>query len=574
MLSFIRFDKKPYRWLINQAHRRWLEDNLIGKEPLIYDAASKNIFKNNSARTIFPMDLSGMNLIVKRYKIKNWLEMLKATFISKARQEVKSSAHLIQQHVDTAYPLGVLEKRHYGFTTDVFVFLKKIDGVVSLKEFLNKPLSMEAKDNLLNALGEFIRKVHQARFFHKDLHIGNILIESSSLEAEAPRLYLIDLHRSSIQPHFTQAYGMYNLAQMVYSLSSALPLTDAYRFIRAYRELDFRRRVFRDFVRTVFTMVGDLRHKHWQARNKKCLKNSSAYTRVKVRNKIRWENVFISRHYNYDDISRFIECHDKMASQEPNKLFKYTKNHSISCIRNGSADVFIKEYQYSIWNKMLSFLGIHPARKEWFSSSGLNIRYVQTAPSVALVEKKDPFFTWVNKAYMVTKKVEAGPTNQFLMRNFGLRIRDKEVLDNKIRFIKQFALAIKALHQKGIFHHDLKANNVLIANSPTRSTLGVYTEQIRFSHRKLSECAQRDSFYFIDLDRVDFNREVLLDERIKNLAQLNAAVTDVITRTDRLRFYRFYSYGEECLPHKDEKEIIRKIMQATIKRQHFWPPQG
>ena len=54
MLSFIRIDRKPYRWFINQAHRKLLEANLIGNEPLIYEAASKNIIKDNSARTIFP----------------------------------------------------------------------------------------------------------------------------------------------------------------------------------------------------------------------------------------------------------------------------------------------------------------------------------------------------------------------------------------------------------------------------------------------------------------------------------------------------------------------------------------
>jgi len=578
MLSFIRLDKKPYRWFINQAHRKWLEGNLIGKETLIYDSASKNIFKDNSARAIFPMELPGINLIVKRYKIKNWLEMLKATFISKARQEVKAAAHLIQQHINTVYPLGVLEKRQYGFTTDVFVFLKKINGVFPLKEFLNKPLPTEAKDNLLKALGEFIRKVHQARFFHKDLHIGNILIEPSSLEAEAPELYLIDLHRSSIRPHFVQAYGMYNLAQMVYSLSTVLSLTDAYRFVRAYRELDFRKNIFRDFVRTVFTMAEDLRHKHWQARNKKCLKNSSGYARIKVRNEAKWENVFINRHYNYDDISRFIERHDRMVSREPDKLFKSVPKRLISCIQFTLSNVnvypascikqsvFVKEYRYSVWNKILSFLGIHPARKEWFSASGLNIRYVQTVPFIALVEKKDLFFTWVDRAYVITQESDARPTNQFLMCNIIRSIKDQEGLENKKQFIREFAMSIKRLHQKGIYHHDLKANNILIKDErgwgKDESNPSLISNLLSFL------------FCLIDLDRVSFNRETTPGKRIKNLAQLNAAVTDVITKTDRLRFYRFYSYGEECLPHKDEKEIIGKIMQATIKRHHFWPPHG
>lgn len=568
MLSFIRLDRNPYRWLINQAHRRFLETVLVGREESVYQAASAGVFKDNSARSIFTMALPGqpdlpggqpgMNLIVKRYKMKNWGEALKATFASKARQEVRSAAHLIRQRVNTVYPLGVLEKRRFGIVCDVFVFLKKIDGVVTLKEFLARPLSLESKGILLKALGEFVRKVHQARFFHKDLHAGNILINPESLKGEAPELYLIDLHRSSVQPYFAQSYCMYNLAQMVYSLSTILPLTDAYRFVRYYRELDFRRNIFRDFIRAVFTMAGDLRHRHWLARNNKCLKDSSGYVRVKIKDEAKWDNVFVSRAVHYNDLSELIERHDKMAIGEPDKLFKRTKKHLISFIPYGVGEAVIKEYRYSIWRRMLSLLGIHPARNEWFSSSGLTIRYVNTVPAVALVEKKDRFYTWVNKSYIVTQKVEAEPTNQFLMKNFCLRIRDKETLDGKVRFINQFALAVKDLHRKGIFHQDLKANNVIIKNAPINP----------------KSCFSRNLFYFIDLDRVSFNRETTPEERIANLAQLNAAVTDVVTKTDRLRFYRFYACGEECLPHKDEKEIIGKIMQATIKRRHFWPLPG
>jgi len=548
MLSFIRIDRKPYRWFINQAHRKLLETYLIGQEASVYESATKNILKDNSARTIFPMDLPEMKIIVKRYKMKNLVEILKATFISKAHQEMKSAGHLIRYRINTAYPLGVMEQRKWGFVTDVFVFLKKIDNVVPLKEFLSQPLSTESKDNLLKLLGELIRKVHQARFFHKDLHIGNILIEPSSLKAETPDLYLIDLHRSSIQPHFAQSYGVYNLAQMVYSLSIVLPLTDAYRFVRHYRELDFRRNIFRDFIRMVATMAEDLRHKHWRSRNKRCLKNSSGYARIKIRDETRWENVFLDRRFNCDDVFDLIARHDKMAAQEPNKLLKHTGRRSISILRNGATDVVIKEYRYFAWAKILSFLGIHPAKKEWFSASGLNVRDVKTVEPIALVEKRDLFFTWVNKSYVITKKVDAQPVNQFLMRNFSRRIKENGVAESKIRFIRQFALAVKRLHQKGIFHHDLKANNVIIQNPFL--------------------------FYFLDLDRVSFNRETTLEERVTNLAQLNAAVTDVVTKSDRLRFYRFYSYGEECLPWKDRKDIIRQVMQATVKRRHFWPPQG
>ena len=335
---------------------------------------------------------------------------------------------------------------------------------------------------------------------------------------------------------------------MVYSLSTVLPLTDAYRFIKYYRELDFRRSVFKDFIKMVFTLAEDLRHKHWHNRNKRCLKNSSKFARLRIIDGAKREYVFIDRRFKYEEISGLIAQHDEMLANEPGRLFKQTGKRSISELRSSSEDIFIKGYRYSVWNKILSLIGIHPARKEWFAASGLNVRRVKTIELISLVEKRDLFFNWVNESYVVMRKINAEPTNKFLMNNFSRRIKETGVLESKIRFIRQFALAIKSLHQKGIFHHDLKSNNVLI-KSP-------------------------DLFHFIDLDRVSFNRETTLQERITNLAQLNAAVTDVITTSDRLRFYRFYSYGEEYLPWKDRKDIIKQVMQATARRRHFWPLPG
>ncbi|MFH1231081.1 MAG: hypothetical protein V1709_06240, partial [Planctomycetota bacterium] len=72
---------------------------------------------------------------------------------------------------------------------------------------------------------------------------------------------------------------------------------------------------------------------------------------------------------------------------------------------------------------------------------------------------------------------------------------------------------------------------------------------------------------------VEFPMELSIDERLINLSQLNASVSEVMTKADRLRFYRFYSEGEKELPYKDEKTIIGQIMALTIKRHHFWPQQ-
>ena len=75
-------------------------------------------------------------------------------------------------------------------------------------------------------------------------------------------------------------------------------------------------------------------------------------------------------------------------------------------------------------------------------------------------------------------------------------------------FIGRLARLVRRMHVRGVYHRDLKANNIL---------------------------ARGDDLWVIDLDRVDFMLSVDRPERVLNLAQLNGAIGAPATRTDRLR---------------------------------------
>ena len=84
----------------------------------------------------------------------------------------------------------------------------------------------------------------------------------------------------------------------------------------------------------------------------------------------------------------------------------------------------------------------------------------------------------------------------------------------------------------------------------------------------IAELPDTWNIFYIDLDRVYFNKRITLKKKIKNLTQLNASMPNCITYTDRLRFYRTYS-GMKKLSDKD-KQILRSIIQFSIQRNHFW----
>jgi hypothetical protein len=70
----------------------------------------------------------------------------------------------------------------------------------------------------------------------------------------------------------------------------------------------------------------------------------------------------------------------------------------------------------------------------------------------------------------------------------------------------------------------------------------------------------------VDYDRVRFGRAVGRRRRIKNLAQVAASVAVLITKTDRLRFFRAYAWDPGVAAEARaygrgvERECRRKIV--------------
>jgi tRNA A-37 threonylcarbamoyl transferase component Bud32 len=172
---------------------------------------------------------------------------------------------------------------------------------------------------------------------------------------------------------------------------------------------------------------------------------------------------------------------------------------------------------------------------------GRGTRYWRNAHGLAVRGLPTPRLLAASDAWVVGEWIEAPDLFGFITNEFGrFTRRDRD------RFIEGLARMIRRLHQTGVVHGDLKATNVLVTEG---------------------------GFLLVDLDRVRFCETVAEEDRIFNLAQLNAAVTPPLARTDRLRFLRAY-FGSCASLRKAERRWIGEIMKITVARKHRWPPRS
>lgn len=164
------------------------------------------------------------------------------------------------------------------------------------------------------------------------------------------------------------------------------------------------------------------------------------------------------------------------------------------------------------------------ARSVWMNGYGLEVRGIPT-PRLHAVQGDRVVGDWLEGALPLWEHFKAhGVSREFLQR---------------------LASLVRRMHVRGVYHRDLKANNILVRG---------------------------EEIWVIDLDRVDFVREVPSEDRAWNLAQLNAAVAAPVTRTDRLRFFFAYA-GRSRAIRREWKRWVWEIMRDTVMRGHHWPPR-
>jgi tRNA A-37 threonylcarbamoyl transferase component Bud32 len=529
---------KGYRGFVRENFRSVFTDDFLADIEAAVVGEGGRTVKDSRVRwaALYPCP-GRQGLFIKKYRVRNWRERLKYLLRpSKAKREWDISFSFGAEGVRLPEPVGMMEKRHWGFLEESLYICEAIDSVQSLMDFLKERFGEgdaterdEEKREKVRLLGDTVRRIHEAGLFHADFHAGNLLIRRNG----EGTLYLIDLDRARMRKALSQWERSWNIAQLFYSLNFMLDEGDKEIFLEAYRGGEMPPSISRRFLMKVGRSVDRIGRRHQRSRAKRCLKESTLFTRH------RWDGY---RVYRRRDVE-LIDAHGEIVEKSPERLLKNSPRTVVSMVEMPPGSDYrtcVKQYRnVTAWEKLKDCFRVSKGKVSWIAANELFRRGISQVKPLAYIEKRH--FGLLKESYFLMESPDDYlEMDRYLIKSFG-DSPPGEAASRKRSFIQGFARCIGQLHRAHIYHGDLKTCNIL-----TRESAGGW------------------DFSFIDLDAVRLGMAVNVRRVLKNLVQINCSIPGFVGYGDRIRFLKCYL---EIHPIPvQERDLVNTIYEESRKR--------
>jgi tRNA A-37 threonylcarbamoyl transferase component Bud32 len=528
-LYVIKMKKLSFKKISDREIKGWVSEEIFDLLPSSFfkDPVSSigemggEVIKKSKRRLAAILTLPNQQRVFfKRDRIEGWVESLKYLFFSsKAQKELFVANQLRKRNLNIPQPLGWMEKANWGFLKESYYLSEAIGTGTS---FIEEPLKLKGS-SYLDELARTVRRIHDSGLFHQDLHGGNFLWDRALF-------FLTDLHRAKVLRTISFNHRLLNLAQLFHSLRSDWGDEERLRFIEKYFEDELILQKREVLLRKIRSLMDHLQKRQWKSRTKRCLKESTEFSVAK-------ENGISYRHrrdYPLDRLKKVIEEHLSLIREKPLALAKQSSDVIVSLVNDGGGKVGVKQFRYSRFRDIFKDL-FRPSKglRAWVAGNGLVTRGIPSLRPLALLEQRNWWGS--GQSFFVMEASEKGlEMDRYILRGFG-HFRRKRL------FVQHFSRWLSHLHQKNLYHRDMKTCNIFV-----------------------SENGETWDFYLLDLEDIRLDEKVDEKGLFKNLLQLNTSIPKTITRTDRLRFFKEYTRIYSIV--KNKKAFIDRLVEKSRER--------
>jgi tRNA A-37 threonylcarbamoyl transferase component Bud32 len=515
------------------AYDRWLADGAM------------EVVKHGPHRTVYRVALARTAVYVKHCRINGprarGREIMRPP---KARLEFENARRLLALGIGAAVPLawGTADSIWPG---ESFLITRDLAPAAPFTDFVEARLREFPPDDqrhilrqLARGLGRFMALLHDSGVMHPDPHPGNVLVEVPP--SLVPHFSLLDVHAVRFGAPLSWNESRANL--ILYNRWFQLRATavDRMRFWREYRlarqTLPVAEVAHREAVELERATLASNR-RFWLARTARYRGTHRTIRKVRA-GSVRGLSV---RDLPEEFLRELLRDPDAAFTRPDTHLLKECVSSTVAELKmptpDGSRTVILKRVNgRGALDPVKNLFRSSAVWRSWLFGHGLCERWLPTPRPLALFHRYR-YGIFPAQGYLLTEQVPDAVGLPEAVR----ACRDTAILR---AWIERLARVVRAMHDRGVSHRDLKAPNVMLrgARSDPASATPV----------------------LIDLVGVRAGRAgVPFARRARELARLNASFLEVrhVTRTERLRFLRAYLCAGER--QSDWKRWWTAVSRAT-----------
>ncbi len=490
-----------------------------------------------------------------------------------ASQEWHVGQYAATHRIATVRPVAMAWQHERRISGRSLLITEEVTGSLPLNEFwLGVRKTRTAANGLLDALARLIARAHQCGFQHGDMHPGNLLVRGAGSKYE---VFFVDLHRVTTGRSVMPRQVVANLAQLNQWFRRNASRSQRLRFLHGY--IRYRDQfaqaspLARNWRINLQKLAADLavqaeRHarKLWAKRDRRSMRTSRYFAKIQPAAGWRGHALLQTKHSFAGSPDGSISIpvgqwenwlRDPLSWLDPTRHTLLKDSHTATICRarmtaeGTSLDVVVKRtLARNAWKKLSQMFGPSRNVRSWRMANKLRNRDLPAAIPLAVVERFALGFVRTDSISFTEFLDGAVDLETFLTCGVaGLSPMEQRRV--KDRLIESVVRLLKAFHERGFVHRDLKAPNLMVRWSPP--------------------FVGEPSLTFIDMDGISHRRRSSEPQRTRAVVRLCASLlsSPACTASDRLRFLRIYLTGPGRTA-TDWKRYWRHIHDEVCSKMH------
>ncbi|HUR53915.1 MAG TPA: lipopolysaccharide kinase InaA family protein [Gemmataceae bacterium] len=471
---------------------RWIADGLA------------EVVKSGPHRTVYRVTLPAGVVYMKHCRISGFRAWAREVLRPpKARLEFENALALNARRIAAVVPLAWAE-RDSRWPGESYLITRASDGVPFIQfaqrtlPILSPAAETGVRRLLARTLGRFLADLHDAGVAHPDPHAGNLLVELPA--SRVPRFSLIDLHAVRVGRPLTWAESRANLVLYNRWFQLAACRADRLRFWHAYRAARRTLGLGPSHALDVERDTSASNLGFWASRESRCVGRNRYFRRLTGTFR-----GFAVADLPQEFLAELLADPDAAFAKPTTGILKDSRSSTVAELVMPTADgprsAILKRFNVRRRHEPLkNLLRRSPALRSWITGHSLRDRWLPSPRPLAVFHRIRSGCP--AEGYLLTEKVPD-----------AIDLREEITRPG---VLEKLARTVRAMHDRGVSHRDLKAPNVLLE----RGEVPV----------------------LIDLVGVQTRVRVSFTQRAKELARLNASFlkSPDVRHADRLRFLRAY----------------------------------